>query len=105
MTLNKYSKYIEYLLITIVLIIGVITSMYKIKHPFWDKQVVSRDYNYFGILSQQQKKQPYILDIPEKFKSSNFCKKQDKQLLITFFNNHFLKSYIHTTELIEWLLL
>ena len=45
MNINKYSKYIEYLLITVVLIIGVITSMYKIRHPFWDKQPVMRENN------------------------------------------------------------
>ena len=45
MTLNKYSKYIEYLLVTVVLIIGVIASMYKIRHPFWDKQPVMRENN------------------------------------------------------------
>ena len=45
MTLNKYSKFIEYLLITVVFIVCIIASMYKIKHPFWDKQPVMRENN------------------------------------------------------------
>ena len=56
MNIVKYYKYIEYLIIIISVTITILTSMYKIKHPFWDKQPVMRDKTTkVGLISKNPK--------------------------------------------------
>ena len=90
MTLNKYSKYIEYLLITIVLIIGVITSMYKIKHPFWDKQPVMRQNNIkLGKITRTNPKFNIKLHSNQKLYINNYPYAK----IYNFLNSNFSNNY------------
>ena len=90
MTHNKYSKFIEYLLITVVFIVCIIASMYKIKHPFWDKQPVMRENN--SILGKIKKYNPKFnikLHRNQKLYINNYPYTK----IYNFLNNNFSNNY------------
>ena len=90
MTINKYSKYIEYLLITVVLIIGIITSMYKIRHPFWDKQPVMRENNTkLGKIIEVNPKFNIKLHSNQKLYVNNYPYSKIYSFLNTNFSNNY----------------
>ena len=56
MNIRVYYKYIEYILIIIAVVVAIISSKYKIKHPFWDKQPVMRQKsNRLGLISNNMR--------------------------------------------------
>ena len=96
--------------IPIILVMLLLIYMYRRshRHEFWDRQWVSRNHSKKGVLNHgRPPKSVYESSITKnnkKYSLTTFNCIDDMDEAIHFLNQHFLKNYLNTPELLHWLL-